>query len=176
MKSVFVVGCKLLGLYLIWSSFTIVFQLFGYFAMSMSTSDSVRELAGSLFDLGGILLYFLLTLGFGLLLLWRTESVVNLVGIAGGEGIPSASSAKDFLPVGIVLIGVYMIGYGLPHLAKGLLSTFYQLRKGDMTLTWQMTELLSSALSVGIGVLFARYPSEVLSRIQRAPEDGSENL
>ena len=165
MRSIFVAGCKLLGLYLTAGTLWFVPQLLGVFAMGAGAPGSIGGDPAALPMLAGIAVCMLLHLGFGLFLLLRTGAVAAFAGVGGEGEAPAAPAAAELLSAGVVLIGLYMIGRGISGLPAGLLTIYGHIQAAGFSAR-AMGGVLSSLVLAGIGVVFARYPSRVLALLR----------
>ncbi len=145
MRNLFLVGAKLLGMLGLYWTILIIPQI-GFFLGANSQMNEDNFSGVLIFS--GLLLYFLLSLSFGLILIFRTEKVADLLRIKKAEVQEIKPKTDDMLRIGIILVGIYVLASAIPELAK----IIFRLAQTSMTLrSYNTTELISSIFQICLG-------------------------
>ena len=164
MKTLFVVGAKLVGLLVLYWSIVAVPQVLGYIGMLLGDSEWIWQ-HGGIWWCVGLIAYLLLTLCLALALLFRTERVAGILGVADSELTPTSFSESSILRLGITLIGVYALVRGIPLFAKCALAVYGQ--RGPKAEDFQTWELVSAVVQIILGAALTFRPDRVAAIITR---------
>ena len=168
MKTLFVVGAKLVGLLVLYWAMPDLPQLFAYIPYLLLVSGE----AGRMGQFGpswpmcaGIVGHFILMLCLAWALLFRTERVAGILGVPDNELTPSSFSESSILRLGITLIGVYALVRGIPLFAKCALAIYGEWRpKAEDFQTW---EFVSAIFQILLGAALTFRPDRVAAIITR---------
>ena len=142
MRNLFLAGAKLLGILALYWAILIIPQI-GFF-LSVRTTMSEGNYSGTwLFS--GIVLSFILPLIFGLILIFRTEKIADILKIKESKEQEFKSKQDDILRIGIILVGIFLVASAIPKFAK-IIFQMAQSSMGHMSI--HTSELISSILQI----------------------------
>ena len=145
MRNIFLAGAKLLGILGLYWAILIIPQI-GFF-LGIQTPMSEDNYSGA-WIFSAILLYFLLAFSFGLILIFRTEKIADLLKINEPEEQEFKPKADDMFRIGIILVGIFLLASAIPEFAK----IIFRLAQTSMTLrSFNTSELISSILQICLG-------------------------
>ena len=145
MRNLFLVGAKLLGMLGLYWTILIIPQI--GFLLGANAQMNEDNFSGA-WMFSGLLLYFLLSLAFGLILIFRTEKVADLLRIKKAEVQEIKPKTDDMLRIGIILVGIFLLASAIPEFAK----IIFRLAQTSMTLrSYNTSELISSILQICLG-------------------------
>ena len=140
MRNVFLVGAKLLGILALYWAIIIIPQI----CLSVSARFPDIDLGCVI---GGWMLYFSISLFFAICLLFKTEEIANILSIYENREEIMKPTADQFLVIGIILIGTFLISTALPKLTETLFS-FYS---SDVLRHYHIKEIVTQLLQIFIG-------------------------
>ena len=148
MRNIFLAGAKLLGILGLYWAILIIPQI-GFF---LGIQNPINEEYYSIsWIFSGIFLYFLLSLVFGLILIFRTEKIADMLKIKEPEKQEFKPKADDMLRIGIILVGIFLLASAIPEFAK----IIFRLAQSSMPLSsYNTSELISSILQICLRVAF----------------------
>jgi hypothetical protein len=145
MRNLFLAGGKLLGILGLYWAILIITQIGFFFGIQSDISKNYYSMA---WMFSGFLLYFLLALVFGLILIFRTEKIADMLKIKEPEKQEFKPKADDMLRIGIILVGIFLLASAIPEFAK----IIFRLAQTSMTLrSYNTSELISSILQICLG-------------------------
>ena len=148
MRNLFLVGAKLLGILGLYWAILIIPQI-GFFLGANAQMNEGNFSGAWMFS--GILLYFLLAFAFGLILIFRTEKIADLLKIKESEVQEIMPKTDDMLRIGIILVGIFLLASAIPEFAK----IIFRLTQTSMILrSYNSSELISSILQICLRVAF----------------------
>jgi len=161
MRNIFLAGAKLLGILGLYWAILIIPQI-GFF---LGIQNPINEEYYSIsWIFSGIFLYFLLSLVFGLILIFRTEKIANMLKIKEGEEQEFKPNADNMLRIGIILVGIFLLASAIPKLAK---TIFGMARSLSGLTSIYSSELISSILQICLGVWLSLSSSKVIHFITK---------
>jgi hypothetical protein len=113
MRNLFIVLAKVVGLLQIATVINYLQFQIGYINYIVGSEDWLYSLRSQLVNMVGYSMCMGLVLGFAWVLLFRTNWIANRLGIPEGEEL-SGPKQDSFLPIGIKLLGVYILVDAVP--------------------------------------------------------------
>ncbi len=149
MRAIFIAGGKLLGLLMFYWAINVIPQ-FGFW-VSMR-EDWVADGIAAGWLPGAMALQLLVTIGFGWILVFRTERLADLFKIRETEKGELRPEVGELLRVGIIVIGVYLLATAIPKLAERVIEVF---RYGAGLWEFHFSRLIEILLQILLGLWLA---------------------
>ena len=161
MRNLFLVGAKLLGMLGLYWTILIIPQI--GFLLGANAQMNEDNFSGA-WMFSGLLLYFLLSLAFGLILIFRTEKVADLLRIKKAEVQEIKPKTDDMLRIGIILVGIFLLASAIPKLTK---TIFVMAQSLSGLMSIYSSDLISSILQICLGEWLSFSSSKVIHIISK---------
>lgn len=167
MRNIFLIGGKLLGLVVAYWTLSMLVQMVS-FMQFYSHPDAEVEVSPFWYTSAWVL-YALLSGLFACVLLFRTETVADILRIPPEDELPVIRSPNTPLKIGLVLLGIYAVVMNFPDLARDLVEAMAQRR---MTNYYRLAHVIDSALKVLLGGYLVLGSDRVIEWIWRFEKRG----
>ncbi|MEO6846326.1 MAG: hypothetical protein ABI443_03140 [Chthoniobacterales bacterium] len=147
MRSLFIIGLKLLGVLVFYWACLWISQL-GFFILSLSAQKSA-----SVWSYASISVPILFQFVFAFLLLCRTEAIANVLHVGEVDGESPQIPTASLLYVVLVGVGVYILLESVPKFVRDLIYIMQSLQSPQGAASHQIIEIIGSALQVFLGYL-----------------------
>jgi len=183
MRRLFIVGVKLIGIICIWLAISTTIQYitsFSYYEVSLQNRYQILTLP---LQITALLAYFVLSICFALILLFRTDWVCRKVGMEQEEKLVNWPEQNTLLYLGIVLIGIYLLAHSIPGLARNLFYSLfifiwniYRTRQVSSYIFMYVIPFFKDALELAIGLFFISRPVRIIRWITKWQKKTDRNL
>jgi hypothetical protein len=131
MSKLFIVACKILGLFQLYWALGSLGVVASAFNMSHTTVEGEGQWNPK-FYLIMVIIYSILSFFFAFMMVFETETIARIVGLSKSEEIPSLPAQSVWLKTGLILIGVYYFASSIPVLIReiGELYSFISTNRG----------------------------------------------
>ncbi len=121
MKSYFLIGAKILGIYLFYLSLLTLFQCIAALIVFSSSSSEPFSILTLVSSTGALIILLILSI----LLLFKTERVASILNV---EEDQSATKQKVSIQAGIIFIGIYIFA---TNIGRFLAAFYFQLQEAN---------------------------------------------
>ena len=125
MRSYFVIGAKLLGIYILYLSSLTIFSTIGALIVFLSSSSEPFSKILMVSSLGSLLILLITSL----LLLFKTEEIATFLKLNEYEDERLVPNPKLSIQGGVILIGVYIFS---TNIGKFLSTVFFLLKEANL--------------------------------------------
>ncbi len=159
MRNLFIACAKLLGLLSLFWAILVIPQISIYIGI-LATKEQAKYATSWLFL--GLLMYFLLSMLFGLALLFKTEKIADMLKISKSIEEPRLNT-DDLLRIGLVLVGAFLLVSAIPKAVQ----TIFEILRHPRSIRFarQIPELISVILKIGLASLLTFSTGKVITII-----------
>jgi len=168
MTKFFLVGGKLLGILCVYWALLTIPQI-GFATAVLSRQPSVPGAGASEVVLLGAYLSFVASLLLGLLLLFKTERLAQLLKVPVDTTNDSPPSTESILRTGLVLVGVYILIGAVPEVTRWIIESLQH--TSQLYSLPAIGRLASSLLRLIMAlyiVVYSKHATQMIQRHQRA--------
>lgn len=162
MRNLFLVGAKLLGIFFFFWAITAFSQVISGLAAFRYTAET--EHAGIWPYVAALIFSFLLNLGLGIILVFSTEKIADILKIPDAAS-DTAATFSQYVRIGIVLIGVYILSVAAPD----VIGSLAQIKLGGVLPFSYANEnnFISSVIKLVVGFWFVIGPGQIVNLITK---------
>jgi len=167
MKGLFIVACKVLGLFQLYFAMGTIAQVGVWLSMKVYSSPEGGMLTPSFY---WTLIHSFLSFALAFILLFKTDLLVRITGLSESESIPQLPSPENLLRIGILLLGVFLVFRSIPDLIKQIFRLHKYIgvkllhKDGFVDSDW-LSAVLGAFCQFVLALLLLLKPDAIIKRI-----------